>query len=124
MDDPDEALLNVFTPLGLKILRQNEAHIPESEAPRRPRVPGRAAACDLDDLASDLAMLIDCGLVAVTGSYPELRYCLTPEGMRAASRTDEHEAAVRAEARELARRRHAASQEATIIPLFSSNQGA
>lgn len=75
---------------------------------------------NLDDLDADLSALIDAGLVAVTGTYPDLRYCLTPEGTRALSQADEHEAAIRAEARELAERRHAAG---SVIYLFT-DQGA
>jgi hypothetical protein len=78
---------------------------------------------DADDLDADLSALIDAGLVAVTGVYPGLRYCLTPEGQRALRAAEEHEAALRTSARELAERRHAAAQEGKVIRLFS-DQGA
>lgn len=79
---------------------------------------------DLDDLGDDLSRLIEAGLVAVTGTYPDdLRYCLTPEGERALAHVNERDAAIRAEARELAERRHAAAQDAIVIQLFT-DQGA
>jgi len=58
-----------------------------------------------DELMEDLGELIAAGLVAVTGTWPDLRYVVTPEGERALW---EHEACVNAEARELAERRHVA----------------
>lgn len=66
------------------------------------------------DLAADLGDLIAMGLVAVTGSFPDLRYVVTPEGEAELRR---HEAQVRAEARELARARHAAGQPGTVVPI-------
>jgi DNA-binding MarR family transcriptional regulator len=66
------------------------------------------------DLAADLSDLIAMGLVAVTGSYPDLRYVVTPEGQAELAR---YEAEVRAEARELARARRAAGQLGTVVPL-------
>lgn len=102
------------TDLGLEVLSQNEAHIPEAMAPEH-----SGQRFDADD--TDLAALIDEGLVAVTGRYPDLRYCLTPEGQRVLG--GESETAIRDEARELAKRRHAASQDAIVIPLFT-DQGA
>jgi hypothetical protein len=58
-----------------------------------------------DELMEDLGELIAAGLVAVTGTWPDLRYVVTPEGEQALA---EHEGRVRAEARELAERRHVA----------------
>jgi hypothetical protein len=58
-----------------------------------------------EELAEDLGELIRSGLIAVTGTWPDLRYVVTPEGERALW---EHEACVNAEARELAERRHVA----------------
>lgn len=69
---------------------------------------------DSDDLADDLAALVDMGLVAVTGRWPDLRYVVTPEGHAEMAR---HEAEIRTEARELAERRYTASQTGNIIPL-------
>ena len=78
---------------------------------------------DLDDLSDDLAALVEDGLVAVTGRWPDLRYCLTPEGSRALSAADERDAAIRAEARELAERRHAAALDGDVIYLPLAGDG-
>ena len=72
---PQAAARYWLTALGEQVLRQNEFHIPEHEAPEHPD-----QRFTLDDLGHELAELIDMGLVAVTGTYPNLRYCLTPEG--------------------------------------------
>jgi hypothetical protein len=116
----------------------------------------------LDDVDADLSELIADGLVAVTGAYPDLRYCLTPEGERTLDHADERDernapapvvplrinyapsprywltdlgqevldqneahiaeaqapanaGQIRHEARELAKNRHAASQDARVI---------
>jgi hypothetical protein len=58
-----------------------------------------------DELDADLRELIAAGLVAVTGTWPDLRYVVTPEGEQALG---EHEARVNAEARDLAERRNVA----------------
>jgi hypothetical protein len=58
-----------------------------------------------DELAEDLGELIAAGLVAVTGTWPDLRYVITPGAEQALAA---HEGRVRAEARELAERRHVA----------------
>jgi hypothetical protein len=105
-----------LTQLGLEVLRQNEAHIPEALAPGRPD----PQPPDAGDGAEDVCALIDAGLVAVTGRYPDLRYCLTPEGQR----TLDDERSIADEARELAKRRHAASQDAEVIDLFPPGRGA
>lgn len=78
---------------------------------------------DLDDLGDDLSALIDDELVSVTGVYPDLRYCLTPEGERALDHANEIDRGVRDEARELAMHRHASAQEGIVIQLFG-DQGA
>lgn len=79
---------------------------------------------DLDDLADDLAELVESGLVAVTGSWPDLRYVVTPEGSAALAESDEREAAIRHEARELAERRHAAALGGTVLYLPVAGDGA
>lgn len=66
------------------------------------------------DLAADLSDLIAMGLVAVTGSFPDLGYVVTPAGEAELRR---HDAEVRAEARELARARRAAGQPGSVVPL-------
>lgn len=93
---------------------------------------------ELDDVLDEL---IDDGLVAVTGRYPHLRYCLTPQGQAALGRQRPHltkrvpwvitplglealaeprpgfpdEQRVRDEAREIAIQRHAASQPSNVV---------
>jgi len=57
------------------------------------------------DLAADLSGLIEMGLIAVTGDFQDLRFCVTPEGE---AWLRQHEAAVNAEARELQERRYRA----------------
>jgi hypothetical protein len=66
------------------------------------------------DLAADLSELIALGLVAVTGSYPDLRYVVTPAGE---AELWLHEA----EVRRLARARRAAGQLGTVVPLSPPN---
>ena len=60
---------------------------------------------DPGELAEDLGELIAAGLVAVTGTWPDLRYVVTAEGQQALAA---HDARVTAEARALAERRHVA----------------
>jgi hypothetical protein len=79
-----------------------------------------------DDMTDDLVALIEAGLVAVSGTFPNLTYCLTPEGQQAAdyiSEQEAHEARVRTETRELAEQRHAAARKGNVVYLFSG-QGA
>jgi cobalamin biosynthesis protein CbiG len=73
-----------------------------------------------DDLCADLSELIDAGLVAVTGRYPDLRFCLTLDGEITANLYDDYDRAVAAEARELAVARHAA--EGNVLQLFGTDR--
>ena len=66
------------------------------------------------DLAADLSELIAAGLIAVTGEWPDERFVITPEGERTLAR---HEASVRSQARDLAKRRNAASRRGVVINL-------
>jgi hypothetical protein len=71
-----------------------------------------------DDLCADLSSLIEDGLVAVTGKFPDFRFCLTPEAESTLRWYDDHDREVATEARELQMRRHAAAQEGNVIQLF------
>ena len=53
-----------------------------------------------------------------------LRYVVTPEGSAALAESDEREAAIRHEARELAERRHAAALGGTVLYLPVAGDGA
>ena len=72
---------------------------------------------DSDDLCADMAALIADGLIAATGPADDPRFILTPDGERALSAAEDHEAAVRHEARELAERRHASARDGRVIYL-------
>ena len=57
----------------------------------------------------------------MTGEWPDERFVITAEGERALAETREQ---IRAEARELAERRHAAAQEGSVIYLPGTGNGA
>lgn len=68
-----------------------------------------------ETLEEELAAMVADGLLAVTGTTPDWRYVVTPQGEELLRAAEEHDAIVRQEARDLAVKRHPANQEGNVI---------